>query len=256
MNAKGTYIYLYLSKLVIVTYIKADTDILVRLYYGWIVTFSYRMWLSSLQLKKNYSQQEKDNCFITKAAWLSVEINIHCLTALIILVSQGNLPSYSLNTYLFSSQRCETTFHSARALSENNLNHITKLNSFVFHQLDLKSTVDFCYFNEVELQDSLDDTNNIQSDIENSETNLEVDCYDSDEDNSDDYHFTTSKEAFQGMKIFDKIDPSKQDNYFRIMINNKSKYLHKQTAARLLTTNKNCLSSDRLSRVQQTNKQK
>ncbi len=44
MNAKGTYIYLYLLKLVIITYIKADTDILVRLYYGWIVTFSYRMW--------------------------------------------------------------------------------------------------------------------------------------------------------------------------------------------------------------------
>ncbi|CAF5046263.1 unnamed protein product, partial [Rotaria sp. Silwood1] len=303
-----------------------------------------------LQLKENYSQQEKDNCFITKAAWLSVEINVHCLTALIVLISQGNLPSYALNTYLFSSHPCETTFHGARALfgtfssitnfsvsqflneiekisilnhvksteeadnveyplkfrihhknrhkertsskislnsssitidniekiiikayyqaenimdslqllkklKENNLN-ITKLNLFVFHQLDLKSTVDFCYFNEAELQDSSDDTNNIQNDIENSETNLEVDCYDSDEDNSDDYHFTTSKEAFQGMKIFDKIDPSKQDNYFRIMINNKSKYLHKQTAARLLTTNKNCLSSDRLSRVQQTNKQK
>ncbi len=44
INAKGTYIYLYLLKLVIITYIKADTDILVRLYYGWIVTFSYRMW--------------------------------------------------------------------------------------------------------------------------------------------------------------------------------------------------------------------
>jgi hypothetical protein len=44
MNAKGTYIYLYLLKLIIITYIKTDTDILTRLYYGWIVTFSYRMW--------------------------------------------------------------------------------------------------------------------------------------------------------------------------------------------------------------------
>ncbi len=306
---------------------------------------------SILQVKNNYSQQEKDNCFITRAAWLSVEINIHCLTSLIILVSQGHLPSYALNTHLFSSQPCETTFRSARALSgtfssitnfsvsqflnkiekisilnhvksteeadnveyplkfpvhhknrhkertsstislnlssittneiekiiikaynkaeqimdsiqllqilkENDLNGITKLNSFVYQQLDLKSTVDYCYFNEAELYDSEDDIDYIQNDIENSETNLEFDDYDSDEDNPDDYHFTTSKETFEGMRIFDKIDLSKQDNYFRIMINNKSKYLHKQTAARLLTANKNHLSSDRLSRVRQTNKQK
>jgi hypothetical protein len=44
MNAKGTCIYLYLRKLVIITYIKADTDIFERLYYGWILAFSYRMW--------------------------------------------------------------------------------------------------------------------------------------------------------------------------------------------------------------------
>jgi hypothetical protein len=44
MNVKGTSIYLYLLKLVNITYIKADTDILARLYYGWIVAFSYRMW--------------------------------------------------------------------------------------------------------------------------------------------------------------------------------------------------------------------
>lgn len=43
-NAKSTYVYLYLLKLVIITYVNADTDILVRLYYGWILTFSYRMW--------------------------------------------------------------------------------------------------------------------------------------------------------------------------------------------------------------------
>lgn len=44
INAKATYVYLYLLKLIILTYVKSDTDILSRLYYGWIVTFSYRMW--------------------------------------------------------------------------------------------------------------------------------------------------------------------------------------------------------------------
>ncbi len=303
---------------------------------------------SSIQLEnKTYSQQEKDKLFITRAAWLSIEINIHCLTSLIILVLQGSLPSSTLNTHLFSSQPCESTFRSARSLSgtfssitnfsvsqflnkiekisilnhfistegdnvecplkfpvhhknqhkerasstislnsssttindiekiiikayhkaetlmdslhllqmlrANDLDDIEKLNSFVFQQLDLKSTVDYCYFNEIDLQDSADDSNN---DIENFETNAEVEAYDSAEDNPDDYHFITSKETFQGMKIFDRIDPMKKNNYFHIMINNKPKYLHKQTAARLLTTSKNYLSSDRLSRVQQTNKQR
>ncbi len=41
---KATYIYLYLLKLIILTYVKTDTDILSRLYYGWIVVFSYRVW--------------------------------------------------------------------------------------------------------------------------------------------------------------------------------------------------------------------
>ncbi|CAF2798015.1 unnamed protein product, partial [Rotaria sp. Silwood2] len=99
----------------IITYIKADTDIFVRLYYGWILAFSYRMWC--IQLEETYSPQEKNNHFITKAAWLSVEINIHCLTSLIILVLQGVLPSSSLHTHLFSSQPRESTFRSARALS-------------------------------------------------------------------------------------------------------------------------------------------
>ena len=135
-------------------------------------------------------------------------------------------------------------------LKENNFNDIKKLNSFVFQQLDLKSTVDYCYFSEIDLQDSADDTNNnIQNDIENSEVNLEVMLMIQMKIIQMNYHFITSKETFQGMKIFDKIDPMKKNNYFHIMINNQPKYLHKQTAARLLSTSKNCLSSDRLSRV-------
>ncbi|CAF3859237.1 unnamed protein product [Rotaria sp. Silwood1] len=62
------------------------------------------MWWSSIQLGKTYSRQEKDNCFITRAAWLSIEINIYCLTSMIILVLQGLLPSSTLNMHLLSSQ--------------------------------------------------------------------------------------------------------------------------------------------------------
>ena len=136
-------------------------------------------------------------------------------------------------------------------LKENNLDDIEKLSSFVFHQLDAKTRVDYCYFNEIDLQDSTDDN-------ESSEVGVEGCNFDDDDDDTpDDYHSqVTSKETFHGMKIFDKIDPTKKNNYFRIIINKKIKYLHKQTAARRLTTGKNCFSSDRLTRVQQTNKQK
>jgi hypothetical protein len=57
------------------------------------------------------------------------------------------------------------------------------------------------------------------------------------------------------MRIFNKINLTKKSHYFQITINNNSKFIHKQTAARLLTFNKNSLPSDRLSRVQATNKQ-
>lgn len=43
-DTKATFVYLYILKLIILTYVKKDTDILTRLYYGWIIVFSYRMW--------------------------------------------------------------------------------------------------------------------------------------------------------------------------------------------------------------------
>jgi len=44
IDAKATYTYLYLLKLIILTYVKSDTSVEDRLYFGWIVVFSYRMW--------------------------------------------------------------------------------------------------------------------------------------------------------------------------------------------------------------------
>ncbi len=67
---------------------------------------------------------------------------------------------------------------------------------------------------------------------------------------------TSLKETFQGMRVYDQVDPSKKSHYFQITINYKPKFIHKQTAARLLTIDKNCLSSDRGIRVQQTSKQR
>ncbi|CAF4201531.1 unnamed protein product [Rotaria sp. Silwood2] len=91
------------------------------------------MWWSSIQIKQNCSHKEKDNCFITRAAWLSSELNVHCLTAIIILVSEGRLPPCAINTHLFSSQLCEATFRSARALT-GILSTVTNFSVFTFLQ--------------------------------------------------------------------------------------------------------------------------
>jgi hypothetical protein len=58
-----------------------------------------------------------------------------------------------------------------------------------------------------------------------------------------------TRQDFNGSRIFDRINPQHSNKYFRIRVSNSLKYLHKQTACWLLTTNKARLSSDRLIRV-------
>ena len=43
-ETRGTYVYLYLLKLIILTYVRADTNPNDRLYFGWTLAFVYRMW--------------------------------------------------------------------------------------------------------------------------------------------------------------------------------------------------------------------
>jgi hypothetical protein len=57
------------------------------------------------------------NFFITKTAYLSVELNAHNLLYIILLVKQKKLPKEALNIYLFNSQSCESMFRNARSLS-------------------------------------------------------------------------------------------------------------------------------------------
>ena len=89
-------------------------------------------------------------------------------------ITTNNIETIVIKAY-YEAEKVMNSVQLLSILKENNLNDITKLNSFVFQQLDLKSTVRYCYFNEAELQDCSEDTND---NIENSETNLKVDSYD------------------------------------------------------------------------------
>lgn len=73
-----------------------------------------------------------------------------------------------------------------------------------------------------------------------------------DDDNDDslsDHFVNVSTVKFQGMRVFDSINPDLSKSYFIVNIDGSRKYLHKQTAAWLLSKDKSFLSSDRLKRV-------
>ncbi len=65
----------------------------------------------------------------------------------------------------------------------------------------------------------------------------------------------TTKKEFSGMKVFNMVQPNTKHSYFKATINGDIKYIHKQTACWLLTDEKSKMSTDRLLRVQQINKQ-
>lgn len=142
-------------------------------------------------------------------------------------------------------------------LKESNLDDIHKLSSFVFHELDKKSTVDYSIINNYDVYDSLDDDHD-DDNIINEPANIDLVEYieeSPDEHEHEEYKLTASKQTFYGMKVYEKINSTKINNYFKIMINNKHYYMHKQSAAHLSTVNKNHLSSDRRFRMKQTSKQ-
>lgn len=294
--------------------------------------------------------------FITKAAWESSEINIHTLTSIFILVAQGRLPYYTLNTHLFSSQPCESTFRSARSLTgpfssitnftvqqfltkaekisvlnriksiednsnspcalkfpthhknnhssiskqttdqvvkslslmdieklvnqayenarkilnsfsmlkileKNNIHDLHSLNSYVLKEREKSLQVDYSTLDKTFSYDGSDDND------DNSDEEHEIDDFDdcdsigSDFNTGDDTidqnnRLETTKQTFNGMRIYDQIHPTQENNHFEVSINGTKKFINKQTAARLLTVNKYRLSSDRLSRVQQSKRQR
>ena len=64
------------------------------------------------------------------------------------------------------------------------------------------------------------------------------------------------QDNFQDCRIFDKVNAKRASNFFRIRISSSIKYIHKQIACCLLTSEKNRLSADRLMRVRQSEKWK
>jgi hypothetical protein len=74
------------------------------------------------------------------------------------------------------------------------------------------------------------------------------------EENDNDDAIETIKTNFNGIKIYNRIEPRMKDSYLQVKINDHQKFIHKQSACWLLTDRNNRLSNDRLSRVMQTSR--
>ncbi len=132
---------------------------------------------------------------------------------------------------------------------------LDKMSKLATLQLNKSRLVDYS------CPDKYDSDFDLSSDDSTSEEDEEITENDADKkdslDDDDDYlsgHLVNiSTTSFQGMRVFDSINPTLAKSYFIVNINGTKKYLHKQTAAWLLSKDKPTLSSDRLKRVM-TNK--
>ncbi|CAF2898412.1 unnamed protein product [Rotaria sp. Silwood2] len=153
-----------------------------------------------------------------------------------------------------------TAYETAKKLLENleisNLlkrHNIYQLNNLSQHVYDdLKST------SRTSDHSTFDSSHESESDSEDC-LSLEDDSIDEEDgysdDNNNDDELSTTKTNFSGIRLFNFINPDLKDSYFKIYLNNGIKYMHKQTACWLLTDKNNQLSSDRLKRVIETNRQ-
>ncbi|CAF4248228.1 unnamed protein product, partial [Adineta steineri] len=121
LHTNGTVVYLILLKMIVKAYIDKSTSVSERIQAAWCVVFVCRLWWCWLKTTKAYktkSQNKTNKFFITKPAYISVELNAHNLLYLVLLVKQQHLPKQALiNIHLFNSQGCESLFRDARSLS-------------------------------------------------------------------------------------------------------------------------------------------
>ena len=142
----------------------------------------------------------------------------------------------------------------SRLLKENNVFSLNRLSEFVFRRMNASSkTSDYSKLSTTDTDEELD----LQEDSDENQTPDELseaeddECL-SDEDIDDENHIRSKKTNFNGMKIYNTVEASKRNSYFKVNIDGTVKFIHKQSACWLLTDNRAQLSSDRLSRVIQT----
>ncbi|CAF3237241.1 unnamed protein product [Rotaria socialis] len=156
-----------------------------------------------------------------------------------------------LQAYSDATRRmCEVNiYHRNDIPTLDELSRITRL------QLQKLQIADYSIPSENETDLSSDSDDGIEDEEENTfeDESDDDDSIRDDEDLSNNV-LNVSGMTYQGMRVFDSINPNLAKSYFVLNINGTKKYLHKQAVVWLLSNDKPTLSSDRLKRVM-TNKQ-
>jgi hypothetical protein len=122
-GSQATRVYLLLLRNIVLAYVEYNTSIIDRIYHSWLAVFLCRIWQTWLQIVDEkdiigyYSDEQKENLFITVPAHFSIEINAHSLLGICLLVRQHKLPESALHRSNYHSQSCETTFRLTRSMS-------------------------------------------------------------------------------------------------------------------------------------------
>ncbi|CAF4814541.1 unnamed protein product [Rotaria socialis] len=122
-------------------------------------------------------------------------------------------------------------------LKRYDLIKLQSLSEFVFDNLsktskmrNFSSQITNYYVDEFDLDDKNDD-DNVLNDEQNQLDDEALLDFENDDNVVDEKDVLTStKSEFNGIRIFDNIDPNLKQSYFKIKLNDKIKYLHKQSA--------------------------
>lgn len=149
------------------------------------------------------------------------------------------------------AQQNAKAVHVSKTLLEFNVYSLTELSRFVKDNLSVtvSRTTDYtkCDYSS----DETDDGNSSEednSDLINDDNQTVFDLEDEDDLTENDLS-DIQQTNFPGCRIYDNVDSDQSFKFFRVSIGDSIKYIHKQTACWILTSERNRLSNDRLIRV-------
>ena len=161
------------------------------------------------------------------------------------------------NTILQAYSHASRLVCDVNMFQQHQISSLKKMSKLASLQLEKSRIVDYSRLNEHDPDfDSDSDDSICEEDEDTAENDTDNEGSingDDDEEYLSDHLFNVSSTNFQGMRVFDSINPTLTKSYFIVNINGTKKYLHKQTAAWILSNDTSTLSSDRLKRVM-TNK--
>ena len=133
-------------------------------------------------------------------------------------------------------------------LSQNTL-------AMAIEQLSNKTSQRLTKSKLLDIDDQSDTSTDTESEPSDDTDLMDIDDYDDeqlgdDETGSDIPILENANQAiFRGCRLVDRIDQSLTKSYFKVIVNEQRKFIHKQTACWMFQSEKSSLSADRLSRV-------